>query len=92
MVASKMVASDSSNFADFEQAKIIVILLTLNKPKLLLICWLWTSQNYCYFADFEQAKIVNCYFVDFEQVKIFSSCFADFEQVKIRSSHFADFE
>ena len=43
----------------------LIILLTLNKPKLLIVILL-----------FEQAKIVNSHFADFEQVKNFSSHFA----------------
>ena len=58
-------------FAEFEQVKKIVILLTLNK-----------SKNNRSFADFEQVKKNNSYFADFEQVKKNNSCFATFEQVK----------
>ena len=38
MVASKMVAFDLNHYTDFEQAKIVnVILMTLNKSKLLIV-------------------------------------------------------
>ena len=47
MVTSKMVASDSSHFADFEQAKIVNYYFADSEQAKIVNC---------YFADFEQVK------------------------------------